>query len=636
MTPEHTPYPAERPVSGAPVPVPPRPVPPVAARNPGSIRRIGRLARTGVTARHAANTHRSLEKPANPRSTGFCAAGTDQHTRFPAAVEPTGPGGYNRPRTVPDTDERRSAVSSVLRGWVVWTAAVGAAVAGVASVPAADAPSGELSRKLGELIDGPDYKHATWGILVADGRTGETVFARNPDAMFAPASVTKLFSCAAALVALGPDRTVETPVYQRGFVLGGTLRGDLILVASGDLTFGGRTTKDGRTAFKDKDHTYANSGLMESELTDTDPLAALNALAKQVKDAGITRIDGEVLIDDRLFAKTRGSGSGPDAVSPVLVNDNVIDVTVTPGEKPGDPATVKTRPESAFYTVDAAVGTGAADSPVEINLVTVAPNAFAVRGRVPAGRKPLVRIYPVEDPTLFARALFVEALRRNGVQANPAVLRPSVVNLPDKSLYASMRKVAAYKSPPFRDAIAVTLKVSHNLYASTLPCLVAASKDRNTAEAGLREQAKILKELGVDTNAVSFGGGAGGAPADHVSPRATVQLLQGMAKRPEWDAYRAALPVLGVDGTLSETVEGDSPARGKVFAKTGTLIWFDAANQRFLLRSKALGGVITTKTGRTLYFAAFVNNVPLPKDVSSGREGKALGRLCEILHLYGP
>jgi D-alanyl-D-alanine carboxypeptidase/D-alanyl-D-alanine-endopeptidase (penicillin-binding protein 4) len=514
---------------------------------------------------------------------------------------------------------------------------VGLAVGGVAAVPAADGrPAGELSRRLGELIDGPDYKHATWGILVADARSGETVFARNPDAMFAPASVTKLFSCAAALVAVGSDHTFETPVHQRGFVLAGRLVGDLILVASGDLTLGGRTTKDGRTAFRDHDHTYANSGLMDAELTDTDPLAGLDALAKQVKQSGITRVDGEILVDDRLFAKTRGSGSGPDAVTPVLVNDNVIDVTVTPGEKAGAPAVVKTRPETAFYQVDAVVGTGAADSAVDLSLFTVGPNQFAVRGRVPQGRKPLVRIYPVEDPTLFARALFVEALRRNGVQVNAATLRPASVNMPDKSAYANLKKVAVYKSPPFRDAVKVTLKVSHNLYASTLPCLVAVAKDRSTAEAGLREEGRILKELGVDTDAVSFGGGAGGAPADHVSPRATVQLLQGMAKRPEWGAYKDGLPVLGVDGTLADTVKPDSPARGKVFAKTGTLIWFDTANQRFLLRSKALAGVMTTKTGGTLYFAAYVNNVPLPKDVHAGREGNALGRLCEILWEYAP
>ena len=213
-------------------------------------------------------------------------------------------------------------------------------------------------------------------------------------------------------------------------------------------------------------------------------------------------------------------------------------------------------------------------------------------------------------------------------------MRPAHTNLPAD--YEKLKKVATFTSSPFKDAICVTLKVSHNLYASTLPCLVAVSKGKTTAEAGLKEQRKILKELGVDTNAVSFGGGAGGAPADHVSPRATVQLLQGMAKRPEWKAYKAGLPVLGIDGTLSEVVKADSPARGKAFAKTGTLIWYDTVNERFLLKSKALAGTMTTKAGTELFMCIIVNNVPLPQFVSSSREGKVLGHLCELLYEYGP
>jgi D-alanyl-D-alanine carboxypeptidase/D-alanyl-D-alanine-endopeptidase (penicillin-binding protein 4) len=109
-----------------------------------------------------------------------------------------------------------------------------------------------------------------------------------------------------------------------------------------------------------------------------------------------------------------------------------------------------------------------------------------------------------------------------------------------------------------------------------------------------------------------------------------------MAKRPEWEAYKAGLPVLGVDGTLAEVVPADSPARGKAFAKTGTLVWYDAANERSVLTSKALAGTMTTKAGTGLYFAVFVNNVPLPSGVGTGREGKVLGKLCELLYEHGP
>jgi len=507
-------------------------------------------------------------------------------------------------------------------------------VACLTTVPAPAAPAAPpnpIAKQIDAIIDGPDYKHASWGILVVDAKTGETVYERNPETMLAPASVTKLFSCAAALVALGADSTTETAVYRRGLMVKGTLTGDLILVAAGDLTFGGRS-KDGKTVFKDKDHTYANSGLAEAELTDSDPCAALNDLAKQIKDAGITQIDGEILIDDRMFARTRGTGSGPDAVSPMIVNDNLIDIIIEPGAKAGDPAKVTTRPESAFYHVDPLVTTGAEKSGVSIQLQSVGVNQFAVRGKVPAGGKPQVRIYTVDDPAAFARTLFIEALRRNGVKANASVLRAATGNLPPKNDYEKLTLVASFKSPPFQEALTVTLKVSHNLYASTLPCLVAHAKGFTTAEAGLREERKILKSLGVDVNQISFGGGAGGANADHVTARAAVQLLQGMAARPDWEVYKAALPILGVDGTLSEAVPADSPAKGKVFAKTGTLVWFDSAGDRMLLKSKALAGTMTTKAGTALHLAMFVNNVPLPEGVGASREGKVLGKLCEVLY----
>jgi D-alanyl-D-alanine carboxypeptidase/D-alanyl-D-alanine-endopeptidase (penicillin-binding protein 4) len=505
----------------------------------------------------------------------------------------------------------------------------------VLPAPAAPAEPTPLAKQLDAVIDGPDYKHASWGVLVVNAKTGETVYERNPETMLAPASVTKLFTCAAALVALGPDSTVETTVYQRGVRVDGTLRGDLILVAAGDLTFGGRT-KDGKTIFKNKDHTYANGGFGEAELTDTDPVGGLTELAKQIKDAGITRIDGEVLVDDRLFARTRGSGSGPDTVAPIIVNDNVVDIVIEPGTAPGDPAKVTARPESAAYHMDAVVTTGDAKSSAAVEMQQVGVNQFVVRGRVPAGGKPSVRIFPVDEPNIVARTLFIEALRRAGVNANAAVLRPTKHDLPSRDQYVKLTKVASFTSPPFKDALTVTLKVSHNLYASTMPCLVAASKGHGTAEAGLREQRKILKELGVDVGQVSFGGGAGGAPADHVTPRAAVQLLRGMAKRPEWDVFKAAMPVLGVDGTLAEIVPESSPAKGKVSAKTGTLIWFDSVNDRFLLKSKALAGTMTTKAGTDLFFAILVNNVPLPAGASSTREGKVLGKLCEIIYEAGP
>jgi D-alanyl-D-alanine carboxypeptidase/D-alanyl-D-alanine-endopeptidase (penicillin-binding protein 4) len=291
---------------------------------------------------------------------------------------------------------------------------------------------------------------------------------------------------------------------------------------------------------------------------------------------------------------------------------------------------VTIRPEADFVVVDAEVDTVEEGSPA-VDVSAAGPGRLVVRGRVPLAAKPQLRIYPVDEPTAFARSLFIEALRRAGVSVSASPLREPRAELPDRDTYPRLTRVATYVSPPFSEPIKVTLKVSHNLYASTLPLLVAAKHGERTLAAGLRRQRGFLRQIGVDTDAVSFGGGAGGAPADATTPRATVSLLQGLAKLPEYAALDRGLPVLGVDGTLATVVGPHSPARGKVRAKTGTLWWEDTLNGRALLRSKALAGTMTTGRGRKLVLAIFVNDVPLPAGVTPAQAGRAIGRLCEIL-----
>ncbi|MCE9529645.1 MAG: D-alanyl-D-alanine carboxypeptidase/D-alanyl-D-alanine-endopeptidase [Planctomycetes bacterium] len=492
-----------------------------------------------------------------------------------------------------------------------------------------------LTAKIKEVIDHDDYKQAHWGMLIVEAKSGRTLFERDPERLFIPASTTKLFSCATALATFGPDYRFNTPVYQNGEVKDGILLGDLILVASGDLTFGGRIGKDGKTVFTNYDHTYANSGLLEASLTDTDPVYALDQLAKQIAKAGIKEVKGEILIDDRLFKRAQGTGSGPDLLSPMIVNDNVLDIMVQPGKKPGEPANVRTRPATAYFQIDADVVTAAPGKPTTLTLNATSPTNLSIRGELAHDAKPLVRVYAVDEPILYARALFIEALRRHGIRCNGSLFRPESAQLPDPDRYAKMPKPASFQSAPLSEAITVTLKVSHNLYASTLPLLVATKHGERTLEEGMKFQGAFLKKLGVPVQTISFAGGAGGAQSDSITPRATVTLLQKMAERPEAEVYFNALPIIGVDGTLVNVLPPDSPVKGKVRAKTGTLVYHDLMNERVLLRSKALAGTMETAKGTKLYFAMFVNEVPLPRGAAASREGKILGKLCEIIHQHG-
>ena len=500
-----------------------------------------------------------------------------------------------------------------------------------------------LTRRIGELTGQPRFQHAHWGILFVDLKTGEVLHEHNGDKLFAPASTTKLYSVATALDDLGADYRFETPLKYTGTRTEATIQGDVILVASGDPTMGGRTTASGEIAFTDSDHTYAN-WMNDATLTPQDPLAGIKQLAEQIASAGIKRIAGDVLVDDRMFERAEGSGSGPGQLTPMMVNDNVIDFLIEPTEA-GKPAKVTVRPETSLFTIKSELETVGPDDKLEtwirVDRDSSRPGAernganavLRLTGKIPAGREPLVRHYEVPDPAGFCRSLLIEALRQAGVHVGgkPALRHPPSSTMPSREEVAALPEIARLVSPPFAENARLILKVSHNLHASTLPLLVAAKHGQRTLGDGLKLEAAFLRKAGVDVEAISFGGGAGGSRSDYVTPRVTVELLKYMSTRPDFDVYHRALPILGVDGTLAKSVGPESPVRGQAQAKTGTLVWDNGLAGRGLCTSKALAGYLTTKSGRKLAFAAFINGVHLKEGLETKHLGQDLGQLCEIV-----
>src|SRR5436190_5345656 len=303
-----------------------------------------------------------------------------------------------------------------------------------------DATQSPLAAKIRAHTRAPHYRHAHWGMLFFDLNSGEVLYQENADKLFAPASVTKCFTVATALDALGADYRFRTPVYRRGDVTDGELKGDLILVASGDLTMGGRTTEKGEIAFTTSDHTYATFS-EDASLTPQDPLAGLNEIAKQIAAAGIKKVSGDVLIDDRLFEHAEGSGSGPGNLTPILVNDNVLDFLIEPTEA-GQPAKITVRPQTGLYDIKLDMQTVEKGGKVE-TWVRVEGNKLTLSGKIPAGRAPLVRIYEVPDPAGWARSLLIETLERAGVEVSaPIAIRHPEVKLPAKEEIEKLTRVA--------------------------------------------------------------------------------------------------------------------------------------------------------------------------------------------------
>jgi D-alanyl-D-alanine carboxypeptidase/D-alanyl-D-alanine-endopeptidase (penicillin-binding protein 4) len=117
-------------------------------------------------------------------------------------------------------------------------------------------------------------------------------------------------------------------------------------------------------------------------------------------------------------------------------------------------------------------------------------------------------------------------------------------------------------------------------------------------EDGLAAIGAMLDRAGVPRASVDLSDGSGMSVYNRVTPRGTTSLLRWIAARPWGAAWRETLPIGGVDGTLARRFRG-GPLAGRVFAKTGTL-----------KGTNALSGYLLTKSGRTLTFSAFANDVP--------------------------
>jgi D-alanyl-D-alanine carboxypeptidase/D-alanyl-D-alanine-endopeptidase (penicillin-binding protein 4) len=474
------------------------------------------------------------------------------------------------------------------------------------------------------------YLHANWGLAIADLASGKTLYEQNAEKLFAPASTTKLFSTAAALAAFGPDHRFVTPIFRTGTLEpDGTLKGDLILRASGDPSLSGRLDAQGHLAWTNHDHTYAGFET-DATLTDTDVLSGLKDLAAQVYQSGIRRAH-DVIIDDRLFEKAEGSGSGPSQLVPIVVNDNCIDVLTTPGAAVGRPASITIRPVSEYAQFDAQVMTVSAGEESKVNVEEVSPQHYAVRGNIVLGHLPFLQIADVSNPAAFARALLIEVLKAKGIVIEQSEFAPPDIQALSSD-YSKLPIVAAHSSPPFAEQIKVILKVSHNLAASLLPLLLSTQGNDHTLEAGMQREGAMLKQIGVDVGAISFAGGAGGTRADFVTPKAVIGLLTAMSKRSDFATYYDAMPVLGVDGTLVDAVGPDSISRGKVFAKTGTLVWEDTLNDRLLVLSKAMSGYVTSSRGRKLAIGIYLNNVSVKDNKEIEDQGKVLGEIADLIY----
>jgi serine-type D-Ala-D-Ala carboxypeptidase/endopeptidase (penicillin-binding protein 4) len=460
--------------------------------------------------------------------------------------------------------------------------------------------------RVAAILDQADASRLNWGIEVADRLSGQTLYELNADRFFAPASNAKIVTTALALATLGRDfrfrTTLEsnTPVDSEGRV-----GGDLVLVGRGDPDLSNR-----RFPFRERAERAGPVEKVLLELVD-------EAVAK-----GLREVDGDIVADDSYYPYDpypAGWSNGDlffsfaAPVSAIAYNDNTVFVTIAPGARIGDPATITTEPAAALGTFAADITTGPPDALADFAVVRVPDENFILlRGTIGVARTPTRLDIAMTAPAETAALSLKQLLEMHGVRVtgtarahhgappySNAAGEPILPPTASGAMQPSPVVLAEHESQPLLETICLTNKVSHNLHAELLLRAVGREKfGVGSTAAGLKVARQFLRTAGVTDGDILLSDGSGLGRDNLVTPRGMVALLEYAAHQPWGSDFRSTLPIAGADGTLETRMTGTAAA-GLIQAKTGEIE-----------HVRALSGYATTLGGESLVFSIFYNNNP--------------------------
>ena len=456
----------------------------------------------------------------------------------------------------------------------------------------ASATPTDLARRIDSAIDESELREARWGICVISMADGATVYERNGDKLFTPASNMKIYTTGVALDLLGVDYRWRTSVYANA-------QPDANGRVSGDLILYGRGAPDLVASSKDE-----NRG-------------SLAKLADDLYARGLRSVSGNVIGDESYFrGDPLGDGwqwtdlqwyFGAEA-SALSINGNEVDINFVPATK-ADESIVRTSDTEDYVTVQNRM-VALADRNEQPTIGVhrgLSDNNIEVWGEFAPGSKGFGARLSVHKPALWAAKLFVRALKTRGIQVDGQTLsRDSRTPQSQRFDPSQSSELAFVQSQPLSEIAKKTNKESNNLFAelilrtlgrergemSSLP--QGAGRERGDDEAGLAVIRVWLARAGISTTRLALHDASGLSRLDLVTPEASARLLLSLSKTNSGPVFRESLPIAGRDGTLAGRLK---TVMGSVSAKTGSLTY-----------DNALSGYLTTAKGQLLVFSIMCND----------------------------
>jgi len=450
------------------------------------------------------------------------------------------------------------------------------------------------------LVDVREFRNAHWGVLIVDPARGETLYTRNADKLFMPASNQKIITGAVALAQLGADHRWTTSLLARGQVRNGVLKGDLVVRGNGDPSISSHMRGDA--------------------------LTPLRELADSLRARGITRIRGRLVAAPSPFTDAslgfgwewddldESYGAGVDAL---YFNEGFTEVLVRAGQRPGEPVQATTRPAATHPRLIVRATTVArpmtsGDSAQRKPAITVGYDSshtgVLVAGTIAVGDTAVLELALRDHPGAFVAALR-EALRSRGVRIDEARTDSS----------ARLDSLVALRSPTLREILPYFEKPSQNQIGELLfKSIALKATGVGRADSAQQVVGRQLVAWGAEPDGFAVRDGSGLSRHDYVSPRTLVRVLDAMRRHPDFHLFYDALPVAGVDGTLDTRMRG-TPAQGNVRAKTG-----------YIDKARSLSGYVTTADGRMLIFSLLCNNYSVPTKMTERVQDALAIRLATL------
>ena len=398
----------------------------------------------------------------------------------------------------------------------------------------------------------------------------------------------KLFTTALALAKLGPDYRFHTTLETHGTLSPeGVLLGDLYLVGRGDPNLSNR-----KFPYNLK------------EEFDGAPERVLAELADALVAKGMKGVSGDIVGDDSYFPRE----AYPDgweigdmvwdygaAISAIVVDDNTVTLTLTPGALAGNPVQAELAPTTPDFTVENDVVTSAPGVKADLTL-TREPGSklVVVRGTLPANSAPRKLVLAIHEPAEHAAALLTHLLADRGVKISGT---SRAVHVPETSADPPRAVLAEHVSIPLGDSVKLVNKISQNLHTEMLLRSAARQSAIWTTPDDLAKfPTDFYTAAGIAPGDVIQTDGSGLSRHDLATPRAIVTLLKYAQGQPWFASYYASLPVAGVDGTLEDHMK-NTVAAERIHAKTGSV-------EHVRTRS----GYAETPGGKRLIFSFMSNN----------------------------